>query len=175
MTRFDATTADCSVYIYREGILSAVGHDLKLRVSDFTLEIGEDLAIRATFRADSLRVAGAMKGDKLDENALSAKDKQDIEKSIVKDVLEAGKYAAISFRSTSVEKAGERHRVKGRLDLHGAVRDIEVSVEKRAGRSVARVHLQQPDFRITPYRALMGALRVKPEVVVEVSVPYGAG
>jgi hypothetical protein len=33
------------------------------------------------------------------------------------------------------------------------------------------VVLNQPEFGITPYRAMMGTLRIKPEVRVRISVP----
>jgi hypothetical protein len=39
-------------------------------------------------------------------------------------------------------------------------------------RVVARLTLNQPDYRIKAFRAMMGALRVKPEVLLEVSVPF---
>ena len=37
---------------------------------------------------------------------------------------------------------------------------------------MARFPLDQTAFHIKPFRALMGALRVKPQVVVEISVPW---
>ena len=39
------------------------------------------------------------------------------------------------------------------------------------GRLVAEVRLHQPDFGITPYRALLGALRVRADVLVSLSIP----
>jgi polyisoprenoid-binding protein YceI len=91
--------------------------------------------------------------------------------NIARDVLEPGKYPEISFRSRSVERTGSTVRVQGSLDLHGVRRDIAFDARQQGDRWVARVPVNQPDFRIKPYQALLGALRVKPEVVVEVSVP----
>ncbi len=35
----------------------------------------------------------------------------------------------------------------------------------------AEVRLQQPDFGIRPYRAMLGTLRVQPDVLIRMSVP----
>lgn len=51
----DRPRSACAVCAFREGAFSAVGHDLKLQVTDFTLEIGEGLAVTASCRTDSLR------------------------------------------------------------------------------------------------------------------------
>lgn len=48
MPRLDASSADCFVFTYKEGLLSAVAHDLKLRVTRFTIDTEGD-AVRAEF------------------------------------------------------------------------------------------------------------------------------
>ncbi len=166
-----AVASTCAVYVYREGALSGLGHDLKLLVTDFTLEIGEDLAVRASARTGSLRVAGVLRGgdpDAVDEREPGARDRKEIERNIVRDVLEANRFPVASFHSTKVEASGEGYRISGQLELHGVVRDLSFAVERQGSRAVVRFPLQQPDFRIKPYRALLGALKVKPEIVVEV-------
>ena len=55
---YDASTAECLVYTFREGLLAAVGHDLCLRVTRFSIEVGDDDAIIGKFDAGSLRVTG---------------------------------------------------------------------------------------------------------------------
>ena len=52
--RCDASTAECLVYTFREGLLAAVGHDLCLRVARFTVELGDGDAIVAELDAASL-------------------------------------------------------------------------------------------------------------------------
>lgn len=172
MRVFGPEQSDCFVYVYREGALSAVGHDLKLRVTDFKLEVDEDPpAVRAELRADSLRVVGVLRDGAVDEREPSPRDRREIEENIRRHVLEAGRHPVISFRSLSVARSGEGARVAGRLDLHGVAREIEVPVRWESGRAVARVRVHQPDFGIKPFRALLGALRVKPEVLFEAIVP----
>jgi|SRR5581483_3077472 len=172
MPRFDATNSECFVYVYREGILSPVGHDLKLRVGGFIIESDEHRrSFRAEFRADSFQVVGAIKNGALDATALSPHDKREIEENVVRDVLEARLYPDISFRSTAVAKTGADYRVTGDLDLHGVKKTLQFTVQQQSSRALAELFIHQPDFNITPYRAFLGALRVKPGVRIEVSVP----
>ncbi|MCZ7685148.1 MAG: hypothetical protein M5U28_42815 [Sandaracinaceae bacterium] len=57
MPRFDARTADCRVFTYKEGLLSAVAHDLELSVRSFDIELSEDRSrITARFDARSIEV-----------------------------------------------------------------------------------------------------------------------
>jgi hypothetical protein len=180
MPTFGPEQGDCSIYVEREGALSAVGHDLKLRVADFAIEVADaserqDSAVRARFRSDSLRVVGVVRGGRVDESEPSARDRREIEGNAARDVLEAQKFPEITFRSRSVEIAGQTARVEGELELHGVVRAIAFEVRQQGERAVARIVLHQPDFRIKPFRALLGALRVKPDVTVEVSVPLALG
>jgi hypothetical protein len=44
-------------------------------------------------------------------------------------------------------------------------------VRAEGDRWVAEMNIHQPDFGIKPYTAALGALKVKPEVMVRISVP----
>jgi hypothetical protein len=170
----DVACSTCAVYAFREGAFSALGHDLKLQVTALTVEIAEDLSVRASCSTDSVRVVGVLRqGDTaaVDERQPSASDRQSIEHNVAHDILEAERYPQATFRSTKVEPMGDRYRVVGLLDLHGTVKEVAFTAERQGDRVVARLTLNQPDFRIKPFRAMMGALRVKPEVVLEASAP----
>jgi hypothetical protein len=166
------------VYAFREGAFSALGHDLKLVVTDFTLEIGEGHALHASCRTDSVQVMGVLRnGDpnSVDERLPSPSDRQGIERNVAHDILESERYKQATFRSTKVEPSGNGYSVVGLLDLHGVVKEVRFTAERKGDRAVARIILNQPDFRIKPFRAMLGALRVKPEVLLEVSVPLPPG
>jgi hypothetical protein len=173
MPKLDFSRSTCFVYVSREGAFSPVGHDLKLRVTNFTIKGSEEpLSIQADFRADSLRILGGIKDGRVNESAPTVQEKQMIEGNIVDDVLEARKYGAVSFRSTSIEKVNDRqYRVAGQLDLHGVRKDLRFMVDLKASYAKAVVLLYQNDFRIKPFSSFMGALRVKPAVLIEISVP----
>lgn len=169
--KFGPQKASCFVYTEREGMLSPIGHDLKIEVSDFTVEVAEDGETSATFDASSLRVIGAMHQGELDRDDISEKDRGKIEKNIVKDVLEVKKYPHIGFESTSISRDGESIRVKGKLELHGKTREIEFQLVHQIDEWGAKFSIHQPDFGIKPYKALMGQLRIKADVEVEFVMP----
>lgn len=187
MQSFDASTGQCLVRVYREGLAAAVGHDLVLEVGEFSVEIDADTPrIRAKFQADSLRVLGtqaeyaqfleqAKKGDTLGAGSLSGRDKSKIESSLHKKVLQTHRFPVIRFESTAVSapEEGGALEVRGALILHGVERAIRVAVEAGEDASVARARLHQPDFDIAPFRALMGALKIKPDVEVELRLALG--
>ncbi len=171
MPNFDPTNADCFVYVYREGLAAAVGHDLAIEVTDFEIETSQD-GIRGQFATDSLRVRHAMEEGQPRPGKLSDKDKKKIEKNIRKDVLETKRFPVINFQSTEVSGSGGAVHVEGVLDLHGVERDIALDGKADDGHTVARVSFDQRDFHIEPYRALLGALKLKPRVEVELRVPF---
>jgi polyisoprenoid-binding protein YceI len=172
MPTHDASTATCHVFTFKEGVLSAVAHDLRLRVERFTIDIDEAAgSVRARLFADSLRVDCAMKAGRDDPDALSDRNRREIEGNIVDDVLHARRHPQIVFRSTEVEGEGDERRITGTLALHGTERPLAVTARRHAGRWTAEVELRQPDFGIKPYSAMLGALRIQPTVRVRVSVP----
>lgn len=176
MLTHDVTTATCHVFTFKEGMLSAVAHDLRIRVERLTIAIDAAAGtVEARFFAASLRVDCAMKAGQEDHGALSDRNKREIAENIVDDVLHADRYPEIVFRSTKVEGGLEGEadvrRIEGTLVLHGTERPLRVTARREAGRWVAEVELHQPDFGIRPYSAMLGTLKVKPTVRVRVSVP----
>lgn len=172
MVHLDAASAECVVFTYKEGLLSAVAHDLKIRVTKFVIDVDETTrAISAQFDAASLRVVCAMNGSEEAAGSLTAANKREIEGNIVRDVLNAREYPEIRFVSTAIEEKGDAFVVKGKLALHGHERQVRVRVQLDAGHYVGEARLQQPDFGIRPYTALLGALKVQAEVLIRIVAP----
>lgn len=171
--KYDSSTAECAVFAFKEGVLAAVGHDVKLSVGRFDIEVDED-RVHATFRADSLKAVCAMKDGREDHAALSAADRATIDGYVRDDILHARRYPTITFVSDAIEAEDDVWLVEGELTLHGSTRRVEARVAADGDRLRARVTLRQPDFGITPFRALLGALKIQPQVEVEISVPRGA-
>jgi hypothetical protein len=170
--RVDETTAECLIFTEREGLLGAMGHDLKLRVARFSIE-GDAVArhLAARFDAASLVVVAALRDGAEDPAALSESNRREIEGSIATYVLEAERHPEVRFVASAIDPSGPGYRLRGTLSLHGVEREIEVPVRREGERLVAEVRLHQPDFGIRPYSALLGALKVKPDVRVVVSAP----
>ena len=169
--RFDADAADCRVFTYRDGLLSMVAHDLELRVTRLTVEVDEAArTVAATVDPTSLRVVQALRDGRPLPDALGANDRAQIERSIAGDVLQAARFPEIRFVSTAVADAPGGFRVTGTLVLCGREQTVVVPVRRDGNVAVAEATLHQPDFGIRPYSAMLGALRVKPDVAVRLTV-----
>lgn len=140
---------------------AAMGHDVDLSVTTVSFEVGDDDSISAEFDADSLQVVS---------EGPSESDRKDIERNAAK-TLETQKYSKIRFRSTSVVRDGDRAKIDGDLTLHGVTNPISVEARDDGTRWTAEVTLDQRKYNIKPFSAMMGALKVKPEVKVTISVP----
>lgn len=173
MTEFTAANAECLVFTFKEGLLSKIAHDLKLRVKDFRIAVTSDpVAIDATFSAQSLEVVTAMKDGEANPSALSESDKSKIAKQIGAEVLHASQYPEVTFVSSTVnETASGSLQISGTLSLHGTQQAMTIKTRENQGRQIAELTLHQPDFGITPYKAMMGTLKVKADVRVQLSVP----
>lgn len=174
MASYDATTARCDVYTFKEGLMSAIGHDVKLTVGKFTIDV-QDGKVTATFDPASLTVVCAMKDGVENPKALSDKDRKTIEGYVKDDVLHARRYPRITFAATGITpNDDDGYTVEGQLELHGRSRVVQGQAVLRGEVWVTRIRLNQPDFGITPFRAMLGTLRIQPRVDVEISVPRAA-
>jgi YceI-like domain len=165
--RYGPPSAEVLVLVRREGLLSAVGHDVALRVARFEIEVDGDpptAAVRARFDPSSLEVVSAIRGDR-EVPGLSAADRQQIERN-VHEVLRPDLHPEITFSAVAGPDAAT-----GEVTVHGVTRRLAVPWRTEGSRRVAEVPLDQRDFGIPPFRALMGTLKVKPLVLVRVRLP----
>jgi polyisoprenoid-binding protein YceI len=170
--KFNAENSECFVFTYKEGLLSAVAHDLRIKVTNFEITLDEETdKIHGSFDATSLRVVNAMANGADTPNAPGDGDKKKIEGNIVNDVLHSSKHPKIEFESEAYREKGDGYQVKGTLSLHGTQKPIVVDVQDTGDRYVAEAVVHQPDFGIKPYSAMMGTLKIKPDVKIQISVP----
>ena len=158
---FDASAVDCRVSVFVEGMLTSFGHDATLRVTNLSLDIGDDDGITADFDPSSLRVV----------DDISDSNRKEIERNAEK-TLEARKYPKIQFCSVSVVRDGDRARIEGDLTLHGVTNPISLDAHSDGQRWNAKTVLDQRKFGIKPFSAMLGALKIKPNVEVNISIPY---
>ena len=162
------------VSTYREGVAQKVGHDLILEVRTWQAALEVDDGGRPTsvsLDADprSLHVRRGLHGAK----PLTDSDRASIRDNIARKVLGS---AASAFRSPRVD--GARGSLTGPGELTMAQETLTISLDvalDATGGASATVTLRQSDWCITPYRALMGALRVRDEVDVAIVARLPAG
>lgn len=170
--RFDASNSSCRISTRREGMLSAVGHDLEIRVDAYVIEIDEDpLRVLARFDARSVHVLGTVEGGRLRIDKLSDRDRAQIDRQIADDVLASDRFPVIEFTSTAVTPSAEGYEISGELRLRGASRSLRLLARRVPAGLELHATIHQPDFGIKPFRALGGTLRVHPEVGVLLTTP----
>ena len=147
----------------RNGAAAKAGHDLTIDVQSWeaTLEVGEDSSLQLSADPTSLKVREGKGG----MQALKDDEKEDIHKTIDKDVL---KQKSIAFQSTSVEQAGEGLKVSGDLEMGGKTNPVTFDLSETGDTLTGSAAIKQSDWGIKPYSALFGALKVNDEVTVVV-------
>lgn len=175
---FDENTGKIQVYTFKEGMLSAVAHDLLLDVTRFKVDLNipsDDLSsatINVTIPANALKVVCAMKDGQQQNDTLKEKDKSEIDEATNNDVLHSKKYPTIGFQSTGVGKNNAGYHITGKLTLHGVTNTIEFDCELTGENTLkGSVDLMQKEYGIKPYKALLGALKVKNNITVAFSFP----
>lgn len=156
----------------RQGMASKVGHDLTLEAGNWkaTLTVDGDpsrSAVQATIEPRSLEVTAATGGAK----PVSDKDKKDIKKNI------SGLLGndSITFSSTSVEVNDSAVKAAGTLSIAGQSRPVTLNLTATPdGRLNGSMSVVQTQFGIKPFSAMMGALKVKDEVEVNLDVALPA-
>jgi hypothetical protein len=173
MPSYDSTSAECFVFTFKEGLLSPIAHDLRLRITRFSLEVDAAASsVVARFDTNSLLVDCPMKEGAENPSALSASDKQKIAGQIRDDVLHGSKHPEAVFRSRTVTARGDGgYDLDGELTLHGVTKPLGACRTRLvAGRQQLELRLHQPDFGITPYRAMLGTLKIQADVTVRITV-----
>jgi len=169
--KYSAANAKVRVFTFKEGLLAAVAHDLEIDVPVFNIDVEEE-SVRATFFARSLRVLHAMDGSTPKPNALSARDKTNIESNIAGDVLHSARYPEIRFEGIvkRSETSEAEASIEGTLSIAGRSRKVRIDARLEGGEWRAETTIHQPDFGIKPYSAMLGALKIKPDVRVTLSL-----
>ena len=172
MARYDASTAEVLIFTFKEGLLSRLAHDLKLRATRFELDLDEQLnqaALRA--EANSLVVVTAMKDGREAPTALPDFARSEIEKNISSnDVLAVKRFGAIIFQSTRITGT----EVEGTLTLHGVTKPVRGQRLDTATHFTAKFQIDQRDFGMKPYSAVLGTLRIRSGLTVKISAPITA-
>jgi polyisoprenoid-binding protein YceI len=166
VSRYDASTAQVFIYTFKEGVLSPMAHDLKLTLGRFEID-AEGEVVTATFDATTIKVVTPRKDGRDNPGVLPQLLYGEIEKNAKNDVLETGKHPSVKFRSTLITETD----VRGELTLHGKTVAVTGARKDDAAHRVATFRFDQRDFGIKPYSAMLGTLKIKPEVTVEVRLP----
>lgn len=175
MKEFSLGPNEAKVWVYteREGVLAGFGHDLKLIVEAFELRVALDPpGVTAMINAGSLRVVAARENGFDKPELLSTKDRARIHKYLNNDVLLPDAHPFIRFRSEDVTPLPSGFRVVGELELRGVTAEISFSTHVQGDAMVAEHTINQTTYGIQPFRAMMGALKLRDPVRIRVEIPW---
>lgn len=160
----DTVKSVMTVRVYKAGVLSAFGHDH---------EIAAPIAGgKVDSAAHTVELHANAGGLRVRDPKASEKDRDEIQKTMLgPDVLDAGRYPEIVFRSTAAEPMGKGSwKVQGTLTLHGQTQPVTAEVHETAGRYEGNSLLKLADFGIKPVRIAGGAVKVKDEIRIEFDI-----
>jgi hypothetical protein len=174
--QLDASSAECLIFTYKEGLLSTVAYDLKLRVEDFEVAVDEPTrSVAAIFNTQSIHVVTAMRDGVDIPGVLSDENKREIDLHLRISVLDTRLHPDIVFVSESVDNSETGgYIVRGNLSICGVTRRIIVPMQVDEDCYIADAKVHQPDFGITPYRGLMGTMSIRPTLTVRLTIPRPA-
>ena len=167
-------SGSCRVHTYREGKAAKVGHDLIIEVGQWnaSVEVGEDgMPKSVSLEADprSLKVLEGHGGVK----PLTDSDRNEVRSNIDEKILRGH---PIRFTSSSVERSAGRLTVHGDLSIAGRTRPASFELRvAEDGRVSGMLPVIQSEWGIKPYRAFMGALKVRDavDIVLDAALPTG--
>jgi polyisoprenoid-binding protein YceI len=148
------------------------GHDLIIEVRQWQAEVevapdGMPKAVALEVDSQSLNVLEGRRGVK----PLTDKDRTEIRSNIDEKVLRG---QPITFKSNTADLAAGRLTVGGDLTIVGSTRPATFQIQvTEDGHLTGTLPVKQSDWGIKPYRAFMGALKVRDEVevVLDVTLP----
>lgn len=161
------------VRTYRAGLGARAGHDLVIEAQEWrgVVSIGNDETSHQaalSVQADSLAVLEGHGGIK----PLTDRDRAEIRKTMQVKVLDTERHRTFEFQSREVLGDAAAAVANGELTIRGVTRPITVrgSVEQRADGPWLRAAAQvvQSDWGIKPYTALLGTLKLRDSVDIEV-------
>ncbi len=157
------------VHTYREGMAQKAGHDLIIEVRQWqaTVDVdggGKPTAVSLEADPQSLHVLEGHRGVK----PLTDSDRAEIRSNIDEKVLHG---QPVRFSSNSVGVQDGRLVARGDLTIAGVTRpaSFELGLDEH-GRVTATLPVTQSEWGIKPYRAFMGALKVRDTVEIVLDV-----
>jgi polyisoprenoid-binding protein YceI len=153
----------------REGLASRVGHDLRIEATRWSAQVTHNpsnlsaTTISATIEPDSLQTREGTGG----AGPLSDRDRSEIDTNIRR-ILGS---SPLTFTSTRIVPDGTNGTVEGELTLNGVTRPVRLEVTSDDGVHYrAEATIVQSEYGIRPYRAFLGALKLRDQIEVQIDV-----
>lgn len=161
-----------------EGLFSMFGHNPVIAVCGFG---GDARFIPGALEEGSLLILAQANSLKV-INEVSDKDRREMERAMLEEVLEAARYPEIIFMSTNISarptaEGQLQARITGNLSLHGVTRnqqiDAHLTLNGDSLRAEGEFTLRQTDYNIRPVSVAGGTLKMKDELKLSFDIIAG--
>lgn len=175
----DAKASSIVIQVFKTGAAAALAHDHVVDAREFSGSIVADAADVTTARVEvTAQTASFINDDpKLRSKygldpGMSDKDRKSVEENMkAEDQLDVKSFPIVKFVSTSVSKAADgKATLAGKLTLHGVTLPVSMPLDAKVdantitGNATFRVNTSA--YGITPFSALLGAVKNKDEIVI---------
>jgi hypothetical protein len=152
------------VFTFKEGLLSAVAHDLQLRLEMFDITLdGEQ--VRGEFPLRSLSLIGPVENGTVQPDKYDAGKRADVHKAMNEEVLHTDKYPTARFSGRATPR-GEGYSISGELELSGGKAPVSFEVVKQGGWYNGELEIQPSRWGVEQYRAALGTIRLKDHIKI---------
>jgi polyisoprenoid-binding protein YceI len=171
------------VQVFKDGVAATLAHDHVVQARALSGTIAYDpqrpdaSSIEVKVEVGSLQADEPATRRKFGlEGEPSAKDRADIEATMKSDgQLAAARFPAITFASTSIAKQPDgRFLVTGRLTIRGVAQEVkfpaQITLDGGLLRGRAQLTFKQSSFGYQPYRAVLGTIKNKDEVILHIDL-----
>lgn len=158
----------------RQGALAAVGHDLEIHAQPVVITTdGGWSSLTAVVAMDQLVVVRAVTGGRVRSAKLSDRDRRKIAQRMHSEVLQTHRFptATLDVSAPVTWRVAGMH-IAGQLTLCGSTHPIALKGRKVGEKAVLETTVHMPSFGIAPVTALLGSLRVDPDVRVVAELPW---
>lgn len=179
----DTSRSSFVLQVFKEGVASSFAHDHVVHATKYTAALQADATDPTTASIEVTVQTAALVNDDTTVRKqfnlplnVSDSDRRKVDEAMKGDeVLDVEKYPTITFRSTGVSAGADgRLTLKGNLTLHGVTRAVSMPFSARVdGDTIdaqARYTFKTSDFSMPPYSAMLGAVRCKDEVVLNLHI-----
>src|ERR1700744_3920844 len=151
---------------YRSGLAAQAGHDLTIDVTRWSGSVAS-----GRLAAPTVLPSRAIREGRGGIKPLTDRDRRDITGQAAKS-LDTGRYPEASFSATGLTPdAAGGGAIDGTLTLHGQSRPLRLTVTRTGdGQYQATASVVQSQFGIKPYSGMFGALKLRDDVDLEVTV-----
>jgi polyisoprenoid-binding protein YceI len=171
----DTGSSTFTARAFATGLLASFGHNPTISIPEIEGEISlnseavERSSLRLTIHADALAVA----------DAISEKDRNEINRKMHEEVLESGSYPNIVFSCSrgTASKTGEGQywmALNGELSMHGVTRQqsvsARVSLQGDTIRATGDFSVLLSDYDIRPVSAVGGAVKLKDQILLSFAI-----